>query len=35
VDKGVRRGSTYDFLRQFEEDLNNKLAQQGKQGGKK
>jgi membrane-bound lytic murein transglycosylase MltF len=30
VDKGVQRGVTHDFFRQFEEDLNKKLAQQGK-----
>jgi membrane-bound lytic murein transglycosylase MltF len=33
VDKGVQRGSTYEFVRQFEDDLNKKLAQ--KKVGKK
>jgi membrane-bound lytic murein transglycosylase MltF len=33
VDKGVQRGTTYDFVRQFEDDLNKKLAQ--KKVGKK
>ena len=27
VDKGVQRGATYDFVRQFEDDLNKKLEQ--------
>ncbi len=30
VDKGVQRGATYDFVRQFEVDLNKKLAAQKK-----
>ncbi len=30
VDKGVQRGATYDFVRQFDEDLNKKLAKQKK-----
>ncbi len=30
VDKGVQRGATYDFVRQFEIDLNKKLAAQKK-----
>ena len=30
ADKGVQRGATYDMFRQFEEDLNKKLAQQKK-----
>jgi membrane-bound lytic murein transglycosylase MltF len=30
VDKGVERGATYDFVRQFESDLNKKLAAQKK-----
>jgi membrane-bound lytic murein transglycosylase MltF len=30
VDKGVERGATYDFMRQFESDLNRKLSAQKK-----
>jgi ABC-type amino acid transport substrate-binding protein len=30
VNKGVQRGATYDFVRQFEDDLNAKLAKQKK-----
>lgn len=30
IDKGVQRGATYDAFRLFEEDLNKKLAKQGK-----
>ena len=30
VNKGVERGATYDFVRQFEDDLNKKLARQKK-----
>ncbi len=30
VDKGVERGSTHDFVRQFEDDLNKKLAAEKK-----
>ena len=30
VDKGVQRGATYEFVRQFEDDLNKKLAKQKK-----
>ncbi len=30
VDKGVQRGATYDFVRQFETDLNKELARQKK-----
>ena len=30
VNKGVQRGATYDFVRQFEDDLNKKLAAQKK-----
>jgi membrane-bound lytic murein transglycosylase MltF len=33
MDKGVQRGATYDFVRQFDDDLNRKLLQQKK--GKK
>jgi membrane-bound lytic murein transglycosylase MltF len=34
MDKGVQRGSTYDLVRQFEDDLNKKLARQKKLGQK-
>jgi len=34
ADKGVQRGVTHDYFRQFEDDLNKKLAQQGKLKGK-
>ena len=34
VDKGVQRGATYDFVRQFEDDLNKKLAREKKLGNK-
>jgi len=34
VDKGVQRGTTHDFVRQFDEDLNKKLAAQKKLGRK-
>jgi membrane-bound lytic murein transglycosylase MltF len=30
MDRGVQRGVTHDYFRQFEDDLNKKLAQQGK-----
>lgn len=30
VDKGVQRGATYEAFRQFEDDLNKKLARQGR-----
>jgi membrane-bound lytic murein transglycosylase MltF len=30
MDKGVQRGVTHDYFRQFEDDLNKKLAKQGK-----
>jgi membrane-bound lytic murein transglycosylase MltF len=34
VDKGAQKGATYDFVRQFETDLNKKLLAQGKLKGK-
>jgi len=34
VDKGVQKGATYDLVRQFEDDLNQKLIAQGKLKGK-
>ena len=34
VDKGVQRGMTYDFVRQFEDDLNKTLAREKKLGAK-
>jgi membrane-bound lytic murein transglycosylase MltF len=34
ADKGVQRGVTHDYFRQFEDDLNKKLAKQGKLKGK-
>ena len=34
VDKGVQKGATYDLVRQFEDDLNKKLAAQQKLRGK-
>ena len=30
VNQGVQRGATYDFVRQFEEDLNKRLAKEKK-----
>ena len=34
VDRGTQRGATYDFFRVFEDDLNRKLAKEGRLKGK-